>query len=547
MRKIVINSIYILLCLTGLIYTGSTMAQSVSESGHKIYIRTDQSYYISGETVYYSLALYNNSLQKPEPANDLIYVKLAGMDTVITDMILAKNGRGYGSIQLPEELLSGDYYIAAHTAGQQHMSDPFSETINVLNKNDNRLANCEENADNAVRIFAEGGRLVHGVHSNIVVKVPDNASGSADRELFIVTESDTIYRATPGSAKYLSFLFEPDTAQDIAAFIQYEDRIEEVVFPIISTQGISLKLEDEKVRNYIKLLIGRNDTIPNNILLTIDQQGSNIFSEKLKLLDREKEVIVPYERLADGLNKIELTDDSNRKTTRFFYKGREPDFIINTDKKSYKPREVITLKAQMSAYSTGSVSITKRKDTSRNIEDLLSASAPVPSGLSDELDNYLITWQDEKVVAKDPYAVSIPSDSINIMGQLFNQSNGKPLAYNTVTISFPSQEEFYTTTTDSLGRIDINVRMDAGNYYGIFHTFDNEVYQKLRFVPDVNNTSHDIVIENCPDVAYSGIPVRWKNIIENNVIRKAYNIDSADLDVSSLPYDFLSDLSDGEV
>ena len=91
------------------------------------------------------------------------------------------------------------------------------------------------------------------------------------------------------------------------------------------------------------------------------------------------------------------------------------------------------------------------------------------------------------------------------------------------------------------------VKIGSGQYYGVFHTFDKSVFNKIIFKPDFEIDSGNVSVNNCDKINYSGIPKRWTSLIENKVIQEAYSSEVSDANDLDLSLEFLEDLYDKEV
>lgn len=102
----------------------------------KIYIQTDRNIYMSGETIWFRVHLVDAVFLKQANASRYVYLELiTPTDKVIERMKLRPDSTGcfYGSIQLDEDLVEGNYSLRAYTRFMQNQGEEyfFRESIYV--------------------------------------------------------------------------------------------------------------------------------------------------------------------------------------------------------------------------------------------------------------------------------------------------------------------------------------------------------------------------------------------------------------------------------
>ena len=103
----------------------------------ELYVQTDRDFYISGEKVYLKIYCLNRLTHKPSAVSKVVYVSL--LDSLNDPLVQTKIGvndfTGSGMIILPEDLGTGNYYIASCTRWMQNFSPDFFsyKVISVLN------------------------------------------------------------------------------------------------------------------------------------------------------------------------------------------------------------------------------------------------------------------------------------------------------------------------------------------------------------------------------------------------------------------------------
>src|SRR5664279_4315101 len=82
----------------------------------KLYVHTDKSFYLAGETVWLKIYEVDASFHKPFSISGVAYIEVLNNDLkpVLQSKISMKSGSGYGSFVLPGFLNNGSYVLRAY-------------------------------------------------------------------------------------------------------------------------------------------------------------------------------------------------------------------------------------------------------------------------------------------------------------------------------------------------------------------------------------------------------------------------------------------------
>ena len=87
----------------------------------RVYITTDRPYYAAGETIYCS-AFCLDAKATPSPVSAVAYLELYSAEGVAaTAKVGLAEGRGAGALQIPADLATGNYKLAAYTALERNL------------------------------------------------------------------------------------------------------------------------------------------------------------------------------------------------------------------------------------------------------------------------------------------------------------------------------------------------------------------------------------------------------------------------------------------
>lgn len=521
-----------------------------------VYIQTDQAYYLAGEPIHYSTFLFNSENNTFEQQNEIIYIGLTGNNVKITDRILSSKGMGNGSIQIPDSTQSGDLILMAYTNAMKgtDVKTWYKKRIKVFNQNDQKLANCDEKNSVDIRFYPEYGKLINGLPSKIVM-MTDQSGSLQKSDTIVVSKGDrVIFRSSADAVSLQSFEITPDSTEIIEAFMLSNNDTISLSFPAMQPGGVAMGIENIPQLSYLRVKTQHTDPLQKSYLLQLIQDNESYQELPISISNELQDLIIPYEKLKEGISKVILSDETEVLAERLVLINKEAPSKILVNKKLVKPRETIKITFKVPNFANGALSISKRTKSNVQQDHLLDflklkSKLPVYQSIDDfsQIENLLIANQGKYLEKPKALKKANPSDSMRIKGQLFNALTNEPLASNTVTVTFPEQEEFYTTATDKDGRIDLSVKIGPGQYFGILHTFDDKVFNKIIFKPEFEAESTAVSVDLCNKITYSGVPERWTRLIENQVIKAAYNEESgtaADLDLSM---EYLEDLYDEEV
>ena len=126
-----------IICISLSAQTTNSSEDSRKSIDESITIHTDRDLYISGETVWFKILVFENSGQKLSTHSKVANLELVGPNnTSITRVKMEiHNGRGLGSITLPDNLNSHFYSIQAYTKAMRNLERPkfCTKSIVILN------------------------------------------------------------------------------------------------------------------------------------------------------------------------------------------------------------------------------------------------------------------------------------------------------------------------------------------------------------------------------------------------------------------------------
>src|SRR3954468_5900185 len=93
----------------------------------KLFIHTDKSFYLAGETVWFKIYAVDASFHKPLTTSIIAYTEILNKELkpVLQTKVQLTNGGGNGSVTIPGFLPTGDYMLRAYTSWMKNFSPDF--------------------------------------------------------------------------------------------------------------------------------------------------------------------------------------------------------------------------------------------------------------------------------------------------------------------------------------------------------------------------------------------------------------------------------------
>ena len=108
---------YILLLTILQLITQAIYSQKINDYNERTFLSTDRNIYVTGDKILFSSYLINSTDTKEEPISKIIYIELISPNgkQVVGKKFLVKKNTVSGSIDIPTEILTGNYYLRSYT------------------------------------------------------------------------------------------------------------------------------------------------------------------------------------------------------------------------------------------------------------------------------------------------------------------------------------------------------------------------------------------------------------------------------------------------
>ena len=364
----------------------------------KIYVHTDRSFYLTGETMWFKVYQVDASLHKPLDLSKVVYVEVISPanQAVIQLKVEMKNGLGSGAVFLPASLTSACYSLRAYTSLMKNFSPEFyfQKTFTLVNLFVKpELEPISKTQTLVAQFFPEGGNLVIGLKSKVAFQVTDHfGNGVLCKGAILTARNDTIATFRPLKFGIGNFFFTPLAQQEYHVMITDAHGVKSrFSLPSAKEKGFVMQLDE--VGDQLEVRVTRQPDTGSSQIYLIAHTRNMISKTETKFLQENKAIFqIEKNKLANGISHITVFDENLRPVCeRLFFKQPAQQLIteIQTNDKEHETRASIKLSLSVNSPSANlSVSVFKTD----------SISLPYRNGIAE----YLLLMSDLKGVVESP-------------------------------------------------------------------------------------------------------------------------------------------------
>jgi hypothetical protein len=462
----------------------------------KIYVHTDRTFYLTGETMWFSLRVVDGTQHKPLDLSSVIYIELVNRDrqVVLQTKVPARRGAGGGSLFLPATLTTGRYIFRAYTSWMKNFSRDFyfNQELTLVNPflKPGDTPPSSQSASRYARFFPEGGHLVRGLNSTIGLEITDASGNGIEGKGFVLANAkDTVVRFRTQHKGLGLFDLEPIPGVKYRAFLSGGGHtLNEVELPPIQESGVVMRIHREQ-GNIIAEVSATREKQGLPVLLFAHTRSMVAAAQQSTTSDRVIRFIVPEDRIREGITHFTLFDgELNPLCERLYFKA--PENLLDISVKASQPEYGHRNKVRVSL--SGSVAQTEVM-TSLSMSvyrlDSLPESGPVhiapylllgsdlkgridspdfyfsgEPGAAEAADLLMLTrgwsrfrWED--VIKGTPKLVQVPEHHGHFITAQVTDKNGNPVKGIAAYLSFPSASgRLYAAVSDREGRLRFEVQ-----------------------------------------------------------------------------------------
>ena len=218
----------------------------------KIYIHYDKEYYVAGETIFFKAYLFSDG--KPSGVSNNLYLQFTNdKGEVVSIKSFPVNGAvAKGSIDVPDSLPQGNYYLRAITPAMLDYEEAFIYKKNIfVFKPSAASSNVKTAAQNvSLQFFPESGHLVDGILTVVGFKAVDQWGTPVETNGIIRTEEGTTIASFKTFHDGIGKVpFKPQAGKKYIADVETDAGKRTYQLPEVKVSGINLKIQDEKMQD----------------------------------------------------------------------------------------------------------------------------------------------------------------------------------------------------------------------------------------------------------------------------------------------------------
>jgi hypothetical protein len=459
----------------------------------KLYVHTDKTFYLAGETVWFKIYMVDASYHKPVSTSSISYIEILNYDLkpVVQTKVPVTNGSGSGSVILPGFLASGNYILRAYTSWMRNFSPDFyfERTIHIVNTLKISAVPPLAKTPPSIQFFPEGGTELFGPAGKIGFKTMNGEGHGLDcRGVIVNQNNDTITRFQSLHNGMGNFQLKPEKNSTYYAIVKLNDSTIRQKLPDATDRGFSMSVSESETGKY-KIEVRATGDFNNNpvyLFAHTRQLVKNVQVNTIK--DGAAVFIVDKNDLGDGISSLTLFNnlrqpvcerlvfkrpaallDIHAKPDQIIYNTRKPVHIdLTTDSTNNK---LLTANLSLSVFMIDSLQrlpelnivswLFLNSDLKGRIETPEYYFTNPDKTVDEALDNLLLTqgwrrfkWNDviENIKPDFEFLPEIEGPVVN--GRVINKQTGAAVGGAVAWLSIPGADYAFTSaTSDALGTV----------------------------------------------------------------------------------------------
>jgi hypothetical protein len=494
----------------------------------KIFVHTDKTFYLAGETVWFKVYAVDASFHKPVTTSSITYIEILSKDLkpVVQSKISMINGNGAGSVILPGFLATGNYVLRAYTNWMKNFSPDFyyEHTLHIVNTLKLSPVVPSSKLVSGIQFFPEGGSALFGFNGKIAFKAADaDGHGLECKGVILNQNNDTIARFQSLHNGMGSFQLKPEKGSSYYALVNLNDSLIKQKLPDATDHGFTMSVSEEEAGK-LKVTVQASADFNNSNVYLFAQTRQVIKNIQTSLVkEGEASFIVNKSALGDGISSITIFNQSRQpvcerlvfkrpmeklaiqaKTDQTVYTTRKPVRIdLSTTNANSQP---LSGNLSMSVFMIDSLQHIPEQSiiTYLYLHSELKGRIESPEyyftntdKASDEaLDNLLLTqgwrrfkWSDVTDSKKAAFEFLPEVEGPVVNGKIINKLTGAPVAFSGAWLSIPGDDyAFSSATSDAQGVVHFGFRdIYKNNAIVVQPALQKDSFNRI----DINNSYSD--------------------------------------------------------
>jgi len=283
-----------------------------------IHLHLNKTTFLHGERIWWSAYSYDKKTGLPATLTTNLYCHIYDSKgkQLKKKLFLVENGTAHGSFEVPNEWVSGTYFITAGTAWMNNFDEdlPFIQKITIINQSPSPKTTVTETYD--LQILPEGGHIIDGVSNSIGIRIANQHGKGVSIQKAEVINADTQKRVLNFSINsYGVGKFSLPTTAPHLYFVRItliNGNVIEKDLPSIEKKGITLGVNNIHPDKLIVALETNShtfETIKNQkFYLAIHRDGLMTLNS-FSFNDLTKTITIAKNKLRSGTNIITLFNE----------------------------------------------------------------------------------------------------------------------------------------------------------------------------------------------------------------------------------------------
>ena len=297
----------------------------------KVVLTTDRDIYLSGEKILFSAKVFPKNGSGETSLSKILYIELFKENKAFVQAkYRLENSLAQGNIQLPEELLSGNYYLRAYTMLMKNGEpESFYNTLIRIVNPERKLHESISVHQKIIEIVPDGGSFIEGMENRTCVLFNHNSHLSIKNAIIVNSKSDTLSIVKVFENGIGEFTFTPKTKEEAWMKIQLNSGDSAFVkLAKATSSGLVLNLSDDKSEARIFSSVENSGLKASLSLFTPDFE--KVFTKEIILGDSLTRFSLSNIAFEQGVNYLVLKNQFEE--VLFVY----PFFVKPTSKKSFE-------------------------------------------------------------------------------------------------------------------------------------------------------------------------------------------------------------------
>ncbi len=338
----------ILASLISIISLNCTFGQNNVQLKEEVYLITDRSVYIAGENILFS-GYYSSTNKSDNEISNILYIELYDKRGIcskskfkIIDNIIS------GYLQIPDDLLSGNYFIRAYTKFQRNFPTEWFNLnlISIINPNE---AFPQENLTNIKQVES----IIHKFSNNslnIILRLNEKTFIDTKKVIITNIQDSLVKQVNPYKNGLVIFNWDENIGEGIIKFIT--NKSDTIIFSKITDiehSYISINAEySESKLNSINLYFDRKivSRVNDMNLLIKSPSFEDLDIQKISLDDSGKMNIDIKNFKQNGIHNFIIMDEKDNIiniASYYILKDKFDDLGISLNKDIYRKREEVNI------------------------------------------------------------------------------------------------------------------------------------------------------------------------------------------------------------